>query len=181
VIDDVLPKVAALKRAGRHEEAYAEAVSLARAFPSDVRAQTAAAYAADRLGREEEAVAFYERAHELGPLEDDQPGFLLGYGSTLRSIGRLEQAVAVLRNATIQYPSETALFAFLALALHSHGQHREAMAMMLDVALKVTREDGLGGYDRALREYQEELSTLSGSEDSGTSEPNRGREENSLG
>lgn len=164
MIDEMLAELAVLKRSGRHEEVYVKAVDLARAFPSDVRAQTAAAYAADRLGNDEEALTFYERAFELGPLEDDRSGFLLGYGSTLRSVGRLKEAVEVLRSAVYQSPSENSLRAFLALALHSNGLYTEAMATMLDAALRAARADGFEHYDRALREYQEQLTLLSSSE-----------------
>lgn len=164
MIDEALAKIATLKRAGQHEEAYGEAVALSQALPNNARAQAAAAYAADRVGRDAEAVTFYERAFELGSPEDDRSGFLLGYGATLQSVGRLEEAVAVLRKAALQYPSDTALRAFLALALHAYGKHTEAMATLLDAALTAAREDGFGYYDRALREYQEQLSIASGSE-----------------
>lgn len=157
MIDEELARIKALKAAGKHEEAHAEAVALAQAFPNETLAQVAAAYAADRIGAEKEAVMFYDRAYALGPPEEDRLGFLLGYGSTLRNVGRLDQAVEVLQAATREYPQDAALRAFLGLALHSAGRHDQAMYSLLQAALMAARHDGFGPYARALREYLDEL------------------------
>lgn len=152
-----LAAIAALRQAGDHATAHARALRLALGHPDDVRAQTAAAYACDRLGREHEAIAYYERAWELGVPESERPGFLVGFGSTLRNVGRAEEAVARLAEATAAYPDDAALRAFLALALHAAGHGTMALAAMLEAALAAARPDGFGPYARALAEYQAEL------------------------
>jgi hypothetical protein len=107
---------------------------------------------------EHDAVNYYERAWALGVPPADLPTFLLGFGSTLRNVGRAEETVARLTEATVEYPDNAALRAFLALALHSAGRTDLALAAMLQVALQVTRPHGFGPYSRALAEYQAELS-----------------------
>ena len=133
----------------------------AAAAPDDVAAQIAAAYACDRVGREDEAIRYYERAFALGVPEEQRKGFLVGFGSTLRNVGRADEAVAVLADAVAAYPDYPALQPFLALALFSAGHPRAALAAMLGVALDVARPGAFDGYERALTEYHQELLTAS--------------------
>jgi Flp pilus assembly protein TadD len=135
-----------------------QAVATARANPQDVRAVMAAAYACDRIGLEPEAIEYYERAWELGVPAAERPGFLVGFGSTLRNVGRAEEAVARLAEATAEFPDDASLRAFLALALHSAGHSTLALATMLEAALAAAANpDGFGAYTRALTAYQKEL------------------------
>jgi hypothetical protein len=120
--------------------------------------EVAAAYAHDREGREREAVVHYDAAHRMGGPTSERAGFLLGYGSTLRNVGRVEESLAVLRAAVAEFPEHHALRCFLALTLHGLGKHGEAMAAMLDVVLSLS--DGapsVARFARALGEYREEL------------------------
>jgi tetratricopeptide (TPR) repeat protein len=124
---------------------------------SEVDDEIAAAYACDRAGREREAIVHYDRAWALGVPEAERPGFLVGYGSTLRNVGRADDAVALLSEAVQHYPDQAALRAFLSLALFSAGHPRAALAAMLGVALDVARPGALGGYEPALNEYHQDL------------------------
>ncbi len=140
------------------DQALADILAHAGANPQDVNAAMAAAYACDRVGRERDAIVHYERAWHLGVPAAERPGFLVGFGSTLRNVGRAEDAVARLAEATIEYPDHAALRAFLALALHSAGQPALALATMLEAALAAAAHaDGFGAYTRALTAYQQEL------------------------
>jgi tetratricopeptide (TPR) repeat protein len=121
-----------------------------------VREEIAAAYAHDREGREAEAIKHYDRAWQLGVPDDARKQFVVGYGSTLRNVGRAEEAVTILGEAVAAYPDYPALQAFLALALLSAGHPRAALAAMLGVVLDVA-PDKLDGYDRALAEYHHAL------------------------
>ncbi|MEO6772755.1 MAG: tetratricopeptide repeat protein [Kofleriaceae bacterium] len=157
MIDEELARIATLRDAGNHEDAYKHAMVLVREFPTDVRAQVVSAYACDRTDREHEAVSYYAAAYRMGIPEDEQAGFLLGYGSTLRNVGRTIEALDVLRKASRLFPNDAAIVAFLAITLHSAQRNEEAMATMIRAALMAARDDGFGRYVRALREYQEEL------------------------
>lgn len=156
-IDSELLEIEAARASGDHPTAHARALALASAYPQDVRAVMAAAYACDRIGLEHDAIVHYERAWALGVPAAERPGFLVGLGSTLRNVGRTDDAVARLAEATAEYPDDAALRAFLALALHSAGHTTLALATMLEAALAAARPDGFGPYDRALVEYQREL------------------------
>jgi Flp pilus assembly protein TadD len=152
VIDEELSKIASLHDTGEHDDAFSCAIKLVTEFPNEVRAHIAAAYASDRTDREQLAITHYETAFQMGIPDDERAGFLLGYGSTLRNIGRKAEAVEVLTEASRLFPMDAAMWAFLALAMHSAGHYNEAMANMLQAALMAARDDGFGLYSRALKE-----------------------------
>jgi tetratricopeptide (TPR) repeat protein len=108
----------------------------------------------DRAGREGEAIPKYEEALRLGVPDEVRRQAMLGLGSSLRNVGRLDDAVAVLEDACSRFPGDPALRAFRALALASAGRCEQALG---DTLLLVAEEVELGGYERALREYAEEL------------------------
>src|SRR5688500_3670946 len=74
-----------LKQDGDEEGAIRHFQRLIARFPDDPLAHAELAYAYDFAGWEDEAVAPYRRALELGLPEDRLPGHLLGLGSTLRN------------------------------------------------------------------------------------------------
>ena len=117
----------------------------------------AKAYEHDREGREREAVKFYDQAWKAGVPEPQRKRFIVGYGSTLRNVGRAEEAVAILGEAVAAYPDYPALVAFLALALADAGHPKAALATMLGCALDAAKPGAFDGYDRALGEYHREL------------------------
>jgi Flp pilus assembly protein TadD len=130
----------------------------AKAYPQDVAAQIAAAYACDREGTEEEAVLHYDAAWKLGIPDSDRGEFMLGYGSTLKNVGRLKESEAILKMAILEAPENKALPAFLALTQHAQGHHGEALATLLDILLSFSPQNHhLADYARALGEYRDQL------------------------
>jgi predicted Zn-dependent protease len=125
--------------------------------PDDVEARVAAAYALDRAGREEEAARHYDAAWALGVPERLRRRFLVGYGSTLRNVGRLEESVALLGDASVADPGYPAYKVFLALALFSSGERTAAVATLLEAVLDVAAGASLDGYEEAVAAYQREL------------------------
>ncbi len=153
-----LERIRELCTAGRTQEYVAQGRALAAAYPTDVAAQLEAAYACDRHGEEIDAIRYYDAAWQLGVPGADRRKFLVGYGSTLRNVGRIAESIELLRAAAAEMPELPAFPAFLALALHSAGRHDEAMVAALDAVLRTNAATGtLGGYDRALRHYRDEL------------------------
>lgn len=132
------------------------AVQRAVAYPNDVEAQVEAAYACDRIGDESDAIRFYDAAWELGVPDRMRQRFVVGYGSTLRNVGRQSESVEVLRKALSEHPDYVPYSAFLALSLHSEGNHAEGLAIALSALIEAAPET-LDGYDRALCEYSDLL------------------------
>jgi predicted Zn-dependent protease len=123
----------------------------------EVRQALAAAYAADRAGDAHAAIRLYECARQLGVPEDARRAFTVGYGSTLRDVGRADEAVAVVARAVAEDPEFAPFPAFLALALASAGHPAAALATMLGCALDAARPGAFAPYDRALGAYHREL------------------------
>ena len=84
-------------------------------------------------------------------------GSRIGYGSTLRNVGRADDAVGVLAQAVHDDPGYPAFAAFLALALADAGQPKAALATMLGCALDAARPDVFDGFERALGAYHQQL------------------------
>lgn len=122
-----------------------------------VEEEIALAFAHDREGREREAIKHYDRAYQRGVPDALRRKFLVGYGSTLRNVGRAEEAIALLAEAAAADPGYPAFAAFLALALMDGGHPRAALAAMLGCALDAVPPELWDGYDRALAAYQQEL------------------------
>lgn len=119
--------------------------------------ECARAYALDREGREREAIVHYELAWACGVPEASRRRFTVGFGSTLRNVGRADEAVALYGDAIAADPDYAPFRAFLALALLDAGHARAAVATMLGVALDVAAPGGFDGFERALTEYYEAL------------------------
>jgi tetratricopeptide (TPR) repeat protein len=114
----------------------------------------AAACAHDAKGEEAEAVPLYELALAAGLDGKKRRDALIGLGSSLRNVGRLDDSVHVLSAAAAEFPDDAALLAFLALALYSRGDARAATQALLDLVL---RHAPVGEYRRALARYRDTL------------------------
>ena len=110
----------------------------------------------DSAGREQEAVAEYRAALEAGIDEEDMPGALLGFGSTLRNVGELEESERVLREAVTRFPEHAALRVFLSLTRWSRGDQRGAFQELVEALFRADAE-GMERYRRAIRGYTAEL------------------------
>jgi tetratricopeptide (TPR) repeat protein len=109
------------------------------------------AFELDSGGDERGAVAEYERALEAGVPDELLPKALLGYGSTLRNVGRNDDSVRVLEDAVRRFPEHQALPVFLAFSLWTAGRRGEALAVL-------ARRLGDGsGYERSIGEYSAEI------------------------
>jgi tetratricopeptide (TPR) repeat protein len=131
---------------------------LLRQHPGDARALLAYAGALDYADREAEAAPVYEQAFSASLDGDDLRRGLIQYGSTLRNLGRFDEAVAALRRADERFPGHDSIAAFLALALTSAGQCQEAVARLIVLALDRIGGEDLENYEWALRNYAAELS-----------------------
>jgi tetratricopeptide (TPR) repeat protein len=123
----------------------------------ELAALIATAYTHDREGRERDAIRAYDAVYRAGIPAAERRHFLVGYGSTLRSVGRVDEAVGVLAQAVVDDPDYPAYAAFLALALLDAGHPRAALATMLGAALDAARPEAFDGYQRALAERQRAL------------------------
>ena len=122
----------------------------------DGRDELEQAFGYDREGHEAEAIPHYERAIAAGLSGEQLEKALLGLGSSLRNVNRVEESVAVLEDASRRFPDHQALLVFRALSLWSAGRRGEALALL-------ARRLGEGsGYERAIREYADAIANEGG-------------------
>ncbi|HEX5799414.1 MAG TPA: tetratricopeptide repeat protein [Gaiellaceae bacterium] len=111
----------------------------------------------DSAGREEQAIPHYERALALGLREDLVPGALLQLGSSLRNVGRNDEAVALFDDAVARFPDHAALRLFRAFALATAGRDREALVDVLELARTRIDAPEIDRYRRSLENYTRAL------------------------
>lgn len=144
-VADLWDRFDSLKR----EEGVAAMRELAGACPAaDGRAAFELAGMYDSMGFEAEAGEEYERALELGLDDARHAQLAVQYGSTLRNLGRLDEAVAVLEAAPVHESTGSAPRVVLALALHSAGRTDEALRVAIEAQI-----DSLPRYRRSMRAY----------------------------
>ncbi|MEV5971395.1 tetratricopeptide repeat protein [Streptomyces sp. NPDC051921] len=163
--DASLAEAVALRGAGHREEARDRLVALAERLPDDAEVAYQTAWAHDVLGLEAEAVPYYERALAArtahgGLTSEDRRGALLGLGSTYRTLGRYEAAVATLRRGTEEFPEDGALRAFLAMALYNTGEHHDAVRLLLRLLAETSDDPHVRQYHEAIAHYAEDLDRI---------------------
>lgn len=105
----------------------------------------------DSGGHEAEAHEHYAAATAAG-LADVDPvraaQMVVQHASTLRNLGRVDEAIAMLREAPEHPSTGVAPRVFLALALHSAGRQDEALRVAIEAV-----EPTLPRYNRSVRNY----------------------------
>ncbi|MGB3327377.1 MAG: tetratricopeptide repeat protein [Thermomicrobiales bacterium] len=141
------------------DRADAELRARAAAHPGDAMVQYLVGSAYDSAGREGDAMPFYERAFAIGVEHlpsARQPEIFVQAGSTLRNLGRLDEARALLHDGMTRFPAYRALGVFAALVEASAGDDRAAMALLFRV-VTMDEDDSLRRFRRALRWYVDDL------------------------
>lgn len=156
-IDDQVRQAVALRDTGADEEARARLLALVAEYPDHAAANLQSAWTHDKLGLEEEAVPFYERAIDLGLSREDLEPALLGLGSTLRALGRYPESLKVLGRAIAEFPENRALEVFRAMSMYNNGQSKEATETLLRLLIATTSDPDIRSYQSALDIYVEDL------------------------
>ena len=115
------------------------------------------AFEADSAGREEEALVHYRRAFELGVPDEELAEASLGFGSTLRNVGSVDESVRVLSEAVERFPEHRALRVFLGYALWSAGRQADAMRSLVEALYVGEPPSELERYRRSIRGYANDL------------------------
>ncbi len=146
-----LDAITGSRHGGQIEHVLGLLTKLDTRFPNVAEINYQLAWTCDVLGKEAEALPYYEKAIALGLPANELSGALLGLGSTLRCLGELDRSAEVLRSGLTQFPDNREFDVFLALTLHQLGQHTESTRLLLTVIADTSEDPGLTAYQRAIR------------------------------
>ncbi len=155
-MSEVLQKAVTLREAGDLEGILA----LCGEHPEDPEVLYQCAWTHDKLGRESEAVQYYERAIEQGLEGEELRGAYVGLGSTYRCLGRYRDSLELLSRASEQFPDDRSLKVFSALAHYNLGRSEKAMEILLRQLLETTSDERILAYAAALHYYADKLDKI---------------------
>ena len=155
--EERLVRAVRLREEGEPERARDLLLALRAEFPDDAVIAYQTAWVHDVLGLEEEAVPHY-RAAIAGGLADEQTrDAIVGLGSTLRVLGRDDEATEVFTDGLRRFPGYRPLRVFRAMLRYNTGDGREAVADLLRVLVESTEDPDIRQYGRAISAYAEDL------------------------
>jgi len=127
--------------------------------PTDAIAWYDLAGCYDFCGFENEAEPCYWKTYELGwqqlP-EIEQPGFFVGFGSTLRNNLKYSESEKILIEAVTHFPNYPALKVFLSFTLYSECKFREASKLLFEATQNMP-EKSFDGFEKAIKWYTDNL------------------------
>ncbi|MFP7298672.1 tetratricopeptide repeat protein [Neobacillus niacini] len=150
-------KAIELRHEGKQKESNELLLKVVKEFPKDAYANYHCAWSFDLLGKEAEAIPYYEKAIDLGLAGKDLEGAILGLGSSCRALGQYEKAKAVFLKGITLFPNNRALKVFYSMALYNTGEHQGAMEILLTCLIETTSDENILHYKRAISFYSDKL------------------------
>lgn len=127
------------------------------AYPDDARIAYEYGGTFDSAGQPERAVELYREALSSGLREPFRHRAVLQLASSLRNVGRHDEAVTLLDELALERPESIGIAGFRALALHSAGRSAEALGSLLSVVAHESMDEDVLRYRRSLTAYAEDL------------------------
>ncbi|GMB08770.1 tetratricopeptide repeat protein [Thermolongibacillus altinsuensis] len=110
----------------------------------------------DSMGKEQDAIPYYERALSLGLPAEQRCITLLCLGSSLRNVRQLEHSKQILKSAIDEFPNHIGIRCFYALTQYSAGEYGESVHTLINAILLLSPES-VKPFARVLQYYAEEL------------------------
>lgn len=158
-MEDVMQLALILRQEHKLEQSNELLLQLVEDLPHNAFVNYQCAWSFDMLGKEAQAVPYYEQAIALGLQDDDLQGAYIGFGSTLRTLGRYTESEALFERATAQFPANLALQTFYAMTLFNVQKHEQAMGILLTILTKSTTDPSILSYAKAINFYADKLNT----------------------
>ena len=133
------------------------AAALYADHPGDARITYEYAGTHDSAGDEAAAVPLYEEALAAGLREPHRHRAQVQLASSLRNVGRLDEAVAVIDDVAARHPDSLGVAAFRALVHHDAGGSTRALSELLAAVATTSTDPDVVRYRRALTAYAAQL------------------------
>lgn len=147
-----------LRKNNEPEQAMNLLKRLLQSYPDDPDVNYQLAWTCDSMGKESEAVPFYEKTISNGLTGEDRKGAMLGLGSTYRCLGEYQKSLNVFDQAVKEFSDDRSLKVFRALTIHNLGKSEDTIGQLLILLLDTTSDQSIKSYDKALRFYSDKLS-----------------------
>ncbi|SDN59810.1 tetratricopeptide repeat protein [Bacillus sp. OK048] len=126
-------------------------------YPNSARAKFELANAYDFTGQENKAISLYEDSISIGLDAEYEAYALLQLGSSLRNVGRIDDAIRILSDAEQRYPEFPSISMFLGIAMHDKNRNAEALRKNLNVMLRHVKTSDIERYRMALENYIKDI------------------------
>ncbi len=151
------PRMTELRERAAPDDRARLLLALLDADPDDPRLMYEWASALDSAGHAAQAVPAYETALRDGLREPHRHRAMIALGSSLREVGRRDDAVAVLTAVATERPESVAAQLFLALALLAAGQPARAVRTLVESVLAHSGDADVAAYRPALQAHAADL------------------------
>ncbi|UFU00052.1 tetratricopeptide repeat protein [Radiobacillus kanasensis] len=128
-------------------------------YPNSARAKFELANAYDFTGQENKAIPLYEDAISIGLDAEYEAYALLQLGSSLRNVGRIDDAIRILSDAEQRYSEFPSISMVLGMAMHDKNRNAEALGITLDVILRHVKTSDIVRYRVALENYIKDINS----------------------
>lgn len=115
------------------------------------------AWSLEISGKQEEALAAYDKALSLGLSPNEHAAALLGLANCQRLCGDAAKAIKTLREGLALFPDNREFDAHLGIALHQAGHYAEAVRTLITVLVETSEDAGIRAYQRSLRHQAAQL------------------------
>lgn len=146
-----------LRQEGKIVESNELLLKVVEEFPTDPYVNYQCAWSFDLLGKETEAIPFYEKAIDLGLSGKDLEGAILGLGSSYRTIGEYAKSKNVFQKGMDLFPNNRALKVFYSMTLYNLKEHHTAMEILLASLIETTSDENILHYKRSIQFYSDKL------------------------
>lgn len=146
-----------LRKAGKFQDSNDLLLKIYPTNPENAYLNYQIAWSFDVLGKESQAVPYYERAIQLGMTEPDLEEAYLGLGSTYRALGNYQKAEQVLSEAQDKFPTNNALKVFYAMALFNLQQYSQSNQILLELLAQTSSDQNIRDYHKAIAFYADKM------------------------
>jgi tetratricopeptide (TPR) repeat protein len=146
-----------LRSEGKLEESNEILKTLVSNNPHDAEINYQCAWSFDVLGKEADAVPYYEKAIQIGLNDENALGAFIGLGSTYRTLGEYQKSKNTFETGLARFPDNNALKTFYAMTLYNVDEHAMAMEILLNCLVKTTTDEDIASYKKAIHFYSDKL------------------------
>lgn len=155
-----LQKAIDLRSDGELQQSNQLLLKLAEQHPFDAYVNYQCAWSFDVLGKESNAVPYYEKAIQGDLNDEDLANAYLGLGSTYRTLGEYENSKHTLEKGLEKYPHNLAIQVFYAMTLFNLKEHERSMELLLKNLAATSSDPQIQKYKKAITFYSDKLNEV---------------------